>query len=69
VGYDDAGIEELITPEEAAALANGGEIELDVRGPWPGKAAVRRCSRCRFEIFPGNRFCVECGARIEAATA
>jgi hypothetical protein len=21
---------------------------------------------CRFEIFPGNQFCVECGTRIEA---
>jgi PPM family protein phosphatase len=69
---DDDGngdLEGLLTPEEAAALASGGEIDLDVRGPWPGTATVPRCAKCRFELFPGNRFCVECGARIEAAIA
>jgi PPM family protein phosphatase len=53
--------------ELAAVLAEGGEIDLDLRGPWPSKVAVRRCPRCRYELFPGNRFCVECGARIESA--
>ena len=68
---DDAGtsMEGLLTPEEAAALASGGEIDLDVHGPWPGAATVNRCKQCRFELFPGNSFCVECGARIEAAFA
>jgi hypothetical protein len=60
-------LDELITAEEAEALASGGEIDLDVRGPWPGKAVVRRCASCRHELFAGNKFCVECGARIEAA--
>ncbi len=66
VAEDGAGLDGLISPEEAEALATGGEIDLDLHGPWPGKASVKRCPRCRFELFPGNRFCTECGARIEA---
>jgi hypothetical protein len=62
-----SGLDELITAEEAAALAESGEVDLDLRGPWPGKTLVRRCAQCRHELFPGNLFCVECGARIEVA--
>jgi protein phosphatase len=65
VGEDANALDDL-TPEEAAALAEGGEIDLDLRGPWPAKPVVKRCPLCRFELFPGNRFCVECGARVEA---
>jgi PPM family protein phosphatase len=61
-------LEDLISPEEADALASGAEIDLDVRGPWPNKPVVLRCTRCRYELFPGNAFCVECGARIEASS-
>jgi len=60
-------VEALISEEEAAALEAGGEIDLEVRGDWTDRAAVARCARCRHELFPGNLFCVECGARIEAA--
>ncbi len=66
---DVTDLETLVTAEEAAALASGGEIDLDVHGPWAGAATVPRCAHCDFELFPGNSFCVECGARIEAASA
>jgi protein phosphatase len=65
-------LDEVMTPEELAALAlveGGGEVDLDFNGPWPGRMLLRRCPRCSYELFPGNRFCVECGARIEAASA
>jgi protein phosphatase len=57
----------LLTEEETAALASGAEIDLDVRGAWGASTDVFRCTRCRFELFPGNAFCVECGQPIEAA--
>lgn len=25
-------------------------------------------ARCRYELFPGHRFCVDCGARIDSVT-
>jgi hypothetical protein len=67
--FFDPALEEFLTAEAAQALLNGGEIDLDVRGPWPGKVYVRRCQRCKHELYPGNRFCVECGTRIEALPA
>jgi hypothetical protein len=67
IGDDASGLEDLITAEEAEVLAAGGEIELHLHGPWQAKVVVRRCPRCRFELFPGNRFCVECGAPVDAA--
>jgi protein phosphatase len=60
--------EAAITEEEALALASGAEIDLDVRATtWTSDAPVYRCPRCRHELFAGNLFCVECGARIEEA--
>jgi hypothetical protein len=61
-------MDDFSAAELAAVLAEGGEIDLDLRGPWPSRVVVRRCACCRHELFPGNRFCVECGARIESAT-
>jgi protein phosphatase len=55
----------ILTEAEVRALASGAEIDLDVHGPWGAKAEVPRCSKCNFELYPGNTFCVECGARIE----
>ena len=42
-----------MTPEEAAALLAGGEMDLDLRGSWPGTPAVRRCAVCEHEQRPG----------------
>jgi protein phosphatase len=52
-----------------AAFSRGDSIDLDLRGPWPGRLAVRRCTECSHELYPGNAFCTECGARIEGAEA
>jgi protein phosphatase len=57
---------ESLPDDVAEALAAGGEVDLDVQGPWPNKPEVPRCRSCNFELFPGNSFCVECGTRIEA---
>lgn len=56
--------EELFTPEERAILAELEKVGLDLQGSWSDRVLVRRCRRCTYELFPGNRFCVECGARI-----
>jgi protein phosphatase len=61
-------VDDLVAAEMAAALAEGGEIDLDLRGPWPGKLPTLRCASCRHELFPGNRFCVECGSPIQSVT-
>ncbi len=62
----DAGLEELVSAEEAAAIAEAdtGEPTLDLRGSWVTKRAVPRCASCSAELLEGNSFCVECGARI-----
>jgi protein phosphatase len=52
-----------------AAFSRGDSIDLDLRGPWPGRLAVRRCARCSHELYPGNAFCTECGAKIESMHA
>lgn len=52
-----------------AAFMRGDEIDLEMRGPWPGRMRVPRCTRCDHQLFPGNLFCVECGARIESVMA
>lgn len=52
-----------------AAFSRGDSIDLDLRGPWPGRLAVRRCKECSHELYAGNSFCTECGARIENASA
>jgi protein phosphatase len=55
-----------VTPALAAALASGAEVDLDLRGPWRSKPArVAGCPACGHELFVGNVFCVECGARVE----
>jgi protein phosphatase len=61
---DDRQIAELV-----AAFARGDDIDLDLHGPWVARLAVRHCGQCAHELYPGNRFCTECGARIEAVTA
>jgi serine/threonine protein phosphatase PrpC len=67
---DDAPFyEEGLSAETAEALFNGGEIDLDLQGPWPRRVRVRRCASCNHELFVGNSFCVECGTRIEAEPA
>jgi protein phosphatase len=65
----DPALEEILSAEAALALLEGGEIDLDLRGPWQGKVAVRRCKSCKHEIYPGNAFCVECGTRVEDAAS
>ena len=56
-----------VTPALAAALASGAEVDLDLRGPWRSKPArVAGCSACGHELFVGNVFCVECGARVDS---
>jgi protein phosphatase len=57
-----------VTPALAEALAAGAEVDLDLRGPWKSKPArVAGCVSCGHELFVGNTFCVECGARVESA--
>jgi PPM family protein phosphatase len=57
-----------VTPAVAEALAAGGEVDLDLRGPWRSKPArVAGCVSCGHELFVGNTFCVECGTRVESA--
>ena len=59
-----------VPPAVAEALASGGEVDLDLRGPWRSRPArVAGCSRCGHELFVGNSFCVECGTRVETADA
>ena len=58
-----------LTAETAAALFSGGEIDLDLQGPWPRRVKVHRCAQCNHELFVGNTFCVECGARIDREPA
>ena len=53
-----------VSVETAQALFNGGEIDLDLQGPWPRRVKVRRCAQCDHELLVGNSFCVECGTRI-----
>jgi serine/threonine protein phosphatase PrpC len=57
--------------EEAAEIAiSEAEVALDLHGPWSSKPyPVARCAHCQHELFTGNLFCVECGARIESAEA
>lgn len=42
-----------------------GPLDLDLPSPWAVENVVQRCRICAFEIFAGNTFCVECGAKIE----
>ncbi len=57
---------EGVVPEEIAAILNaGGEVDLELAGPWAGTPSVPRCKACRHELYPGNMFCTECGARID----
>ena len=56
----------LTKKETRAAMLGGRDVDLDLRGPWTAEADdVPRCTKCNFEIFAGNSFCVECGAPIE----
>jgi len=62
----------LLGAEEEAALfaANAGR-DLDLHGVWSDhqeRSNVARCRRCKFELLPGNLFCVECGLRIQGET-
>jgi protein phosphatase len=61
--------DEGVSVETAEALFNGGEIDLDLQGPWPRRVKVRRCVSCNHELLVGNSFCVECGTRIDAEPA
>jgi protein phosphatase len=47
--------------------ATSGEVEIpELSGRWSNPPpALPRCGRCGYELFSGNFFCVECGARIE----
>jgi protein phosphatase len=50
--------------------ASDAEMVLDLLGPWSAKPyPVARCVHCQHELYTGNLFCVECGARIESAEA
>jgi protein phosphatase len=49
-------------------LERGEEVELDVAGPWSRHPlTIPRCEQCRHEIYPGNQFCVECGAKLSVS--
>lgn len=52
-----------------AAFARGEPIDLDLVGSWRSRTSVRRCAQCSHELYPGNQFCTECGARIESKSA
>jgi protein phosphatase len=70
--FEDQGpdVEEVAAGELAEMLAGNGDEALDLQGPWSNNPyPVARCAKCQFELFPGNQFCVECGARIDNAEA
>ena len=72
VGEHDApelpGLDAEDVADAIAAFVRGDEMDMELRGPWPGRVSVPRCKRCNHQLFPGNAFCVECGARIESAS-
>ncbi|HEY4122386.1 MAG TPA: Stp1/IreP family PP2C-type Ser/Thr phosphatase [Byssovorax sp.] len=63
----DRGMESVLTPSMRAALEDGAELDLELAGPWGGaeEAPRKRCVKCNHELFAGNMFCVECGARSD----
>jgi len=61
---DDEAVADLV-----ATFAAGEPIDLDLVGPWRSRVAVRRCSSCEHELYPGNRFCTECGTPIDSTSA
>jgi protein phosphatase len=73
--HSDIEVEELPVLDQEqveaaiAAFARGDELDVDLKGSWPGRVQVRRCARCSHELYMGNLFCVECGLRIESASA
>ncbi len=62
--FEDTGPElEAVSGELAELIVKDEEVALDLQGPWSSKPyPVARCSQCQHEVFPGNQFCVECGA-------
>lgn len=74
LGFDAGGEEDFLGQEELdPSFADSFVSEHIVESfglvddePAPmSMARVARCKRCSFELFIGNKFCVECGARIE----
>jgi PPM family protein phosphatase len=56
--------------ELAEVLGSPSDLPLDLQGAWSNKPyPVARCGQCHFELFPGNRFCVECGAPVAQVEA
>lgn len=56
-----------IVPEDTLDLLEAG-AEIEVTEPLQaptGRVQVARCRRCDAELIVGNRFCVECGTRVE----
>ncbi|MDC3961160.1 Stp1/IreP family PP2C-type Ser/Thr phosphatase [Polyangium jinanense] len=65
VGAELDGLREVMTPDDLAMLAAGGDIEMD--GPRSiDEIRVARCMRCDHELYVGNAFCTECGMKIES---
>ncbi|MDI3291261.1 Stp1/IreP family PP2C-type Ser/Thr phosphatase [Polyangium sp. 15x6] len=65
VGAELDGLREVMTPDDLAMLAAGGDVEMD--GPRSiDEIRVARCKRCDHELYVGNAFCTECGTRIES---
>jgi protein phosphatase len=63
----ETGVDEAVRPSLRELLERGAEVDIELAGPWSSEAPVlhRRCPSCSHELYPGNTFCVECGARVE----
>ena len=64
VAADLDALREVMSPDDLAMLAAGGDAEID--GPRSiDEIRVARCRRCDHELYVGNAFCTECGTKIE----